>query len=78
MQTSQLFTSLQQRQQQRDYRYLKGLVIILFLALIVSLCAGDTWIWPRQWFSERGQLFVWQLRLPRSLAVMMVGASLAV
>lgn len=78
MQTSQLFTSLQQRQQQRDYRYLKGLVIMLFLALIVSLCAGDTWIWPRQWFSERGQLFVWQLRLPRSLAVMMVGASLAV
>ncbi|CNG48060.1 vitamin B12 ABC transporter permease BtuC [Yersinia kristensenii] len=78
MQTSQLFTVLQQRQQQRDHLYLKGLVVILFSAFFISLCVGDIWIWPTQWFSETGQLFVWQLRLPRTLAVMMVGASLAV
>ncbi len=29
MQTSQLFTALQQRQRQRDYRYLTGLVVML-------------------------------------------------
>ncbi|HDL6608691.1 TPA: vitamin B12 ABC transporter permease BtuC [Yersinia enterocolitica] len=78
MQTSHLFTALQQRQQQRDNRYLKGLVVILLLALFISLCAGDIWLWPTQWFSETGRLFVWQLRLPRALAVLMVGASLAV
>lgn len=78
MQTSHLFIALQQRQQQRDNRYLKGLVVILLLALLISLCAGDIWLWPTQWFSETGRLFVWQLRLPRALAVLMVGASLAV
>ena len=78
MQTSHLFTALQQRQQQRDNRYLKGLVVILLLSLLISLCAGDIWLWPTQWFSETGRLFVWQLRLPRALAVLMVGASLAV
>lgn len=39
MQTSQLFTALQQRQQQRDHRYIKGLVVTLVLALAISLCA---------------------------------------
>ncbi|ABS47946.1 vitamin B12 import system permease BtuC [Yersinia pestis] len=78
MQTSQLFTALQQRQRQRDYRYLTGLVVMLLFALLISLCAGDVWIWPEHWFSESGKLFVWQLRLPRSMAVIMVGASLAV
>ncbi len=58
MQTSHLFTTLQQRQRQRDNRYLKGLVVILLLALLISLCAGDFWLWPTQWFSETGRLFV--------------------
>lgn len=56
MQTSHLFTALQQRQQQRDNRYLKGLVVILLLSLLISLCAGDIWLWPTQWFSETGRL----------------------
>ncbi len=68
MQTSQLFTALQQRQRQRDHRYLTGLVVMLLFALLISLCAGDVWIWPEHWFSESGKLFVWQLRLPRSMA----------
>lgn len=72
MQTSQLFTALQQRQRQRDYRYLTGLVVMLLFALLISLCAGDVWIWPEHWFSESGKLFVWQLRLPRSMAVIML------
>lgn len=33
-------------------------------------CAGN-------WFSARGDLFVWQIRLPRTLAVLLVGAALA-
>ncbi|AJJ63939.1 vitamin B12 ABC transporter permease BtuC [Yersinia aldovae] len=78
MQTSQLFTALQQHQQHRDHRYLGGLAAMLFMALVISLCAGDVWLWPMQWFSEQGKLFVWQLRLPRAMAVIMVGASLAV
>ncbi len=36
MQTSQLFTALQQRQRQRDYRYLTGLVVMLLFALLIS------------------------------------------
>lgn len=48
------------------------------MALLFSLCAGDQWIWPSEWFSDRAQLFVWQLRLPRALAVMLVGAATAV
>ena len=33
--------------------------------------------WPRQWFSAKGELFIWQIRLPRTLAVLLVGAALA-
>ncbi|AKA37372.1 vitamin B12 ABC transporter permease BtuC [Yersinia ruckeri] len=78
MQINQTFQLLQQRQLQRDRRYLRLLVLGSLLALTVSLCAGEVWLWPSQWYSADGQLFVWQLRLPRALAVMMVGASLAV
>ncbi|AJI94999.1 fecCD transport family protein [Yersinia ruckeri] len=78
MQINQTFQLLQQRQLQRDRRYLRLLVLGTLLALTVSLCVGEIWLWPSQWYSADGQLFVWQLRLPRALAVMMVGASLAV
>ena len=33
---------------------------------------------PGDWFSPRGELFVWQIRLPRTLAVLLVGAALAI
>ncbi|MDF9910340.1 UNVERIFIED_ORG: ABC-type cobalamin transport system permease subunit [Pantoea brenneri] len=54
------------------------LALMLSALLCLSLCAGDSWIAPSDWFTESGRLFVWQLRLPRSLAVVLVGASLAV
>ncbi|AHG22343.1 vtamin B12-transporter permease [Chania multitudinisentens RB-25] len=78
MPTIPIFTLLQQNQRQRDKRYLALLALGVAVAFIFSLSAGDVWIWPNQWLSEAARLFVWQLRLPRALAVMLVGASLAV
>lgn len=78
MPTSRTFTLLLQHQRYRDKRQLGLLALGVAVALLVSLCAGDQWIWPSAWFSDRAQLFVWQLRLPRALAVMLVGAALAV
>ncbi|ROP62416.1 vitamin B12 transport system permease protein [Enterobacter sp. BIGb0383] len=66
-----------QLQQQHSRRWLTGLLLLLLLSLVISLCAGDSWIGPQAWFSERGELFVWQIRLPRTLAVLLVGAALA-
>ncbi|WP_339057890.1 vitamin B12 ABC transporter permease BtuC [Candidatus Regiella endosymbiont of Tuberolachnus salignus] len=78
MQTGERFFLLQQRQRRHDQHYLAGLFFAGLLVFLLSLCAGEAWIWPHQWLSEAGRLFVWQLRLPRALAVIMVGASLAV
>ncbi|KHT34225.1 vtamin B12-transporter permease [Pectobacterium carotovorum subsp. carotovorum] len=71
------YSQLKQQQCRRDRRSLALLLAFLALTLVVSLCAGDRWIWPTAWLDEAQQLFVWQLRLPRTLAVMLVGASLA-
>lgn len=64
-------------QTRRHARWLGGLSLLLLLAIVVSLCAGDQWIAPTDWLSPRGQLFVWQIRLPRTFAVVLVGAALA-
>lgn len=64
--------------QRRATVWLSGLLLFCLILLIISLCAGERWIAPTQWLTPDGQLFVWQLRLPRSLAVMLVGAALAV
>lgn len=64
-------------QTRRHARWLGGLSLLLLLAIVVSLCAGDQWIAPGDWLTLRGQLFVWQIRLPRTLAVVLVGAALA-
>jgi len=77
MALSATFSHLLKQQQQRDRRLLGALVVGLLLVFVASLCAGEQWFWPWQWPSSSAQLFVWQLRLPRSLAVLMVGASLA-
>ncbi|WP_301538802.1 iron chelate uptake ABC transporter family permease subunit, partial [Klebsiella quasipneumoniae] len=60
-----------------DIRRLLLLVLLLTAATVVSLCAGDRWLAPQSWFSPDGQLFVWQIRLPRTLAVILVGGALA-
>ncbi|WP_256738915.1 iron chelate uptake ABC transporter family permease subunit, partial [Cronobacter sakazakii] len=64
-------------QRRRERRVLMGLALALVLAVMVSLCAGDVWLWPAAWTSEAGKLFVWQIRLPRTFAVVLVGAALA-
>ncbi len=66
-----------QRQRCRNRQWLAGLTLLLLLATMISLCAGDRWIAPGNWFSANGQLFVWQIRMPRTLAVVLVGAALA-
>ncbi|HDV8449399.1 TPA: vitamin B12 ABC transporter permease BtuC, partial [Escherichia coli] len=67
------------RQQQRqNIRWLLCLSVLMLLALLLSLCAGEQWISPGDWSTPRGELFVWQIRLPRTLAVLLVGAALAI
>ncbi|WP_318368835.1 vitamin B12 ABC transporter permease BtuC [Enterobacter sp.] len=64
-------------QHQRHVRWLCGLTLLLLITFVISLSAGEQWITPDDWFSDAGKLFVWQIRLPRTLAVMLVGAALA-
>ena len=70
--------TLARQQQRQNIRWLLCLSVLMLLALLLSLCAGEQWISPGDWFSPRGELFVWQLRLPRTLAVLLVGAALAI
>ncbi|HDV9666572.1 TPA: vitamin B12 ABC transporter permease BtuC, partial [Escherichia coli] len=62
----------------QNIRWLLCLSVLMLLALLLSLCAGEQWISPGDWFTPRGELFVWQIRLPRTLAVLLVGAALAI
>ncbi|EFE1514098.1 vitamin B12 ABC transporter permease BtuC [Escherichia coli] len=70
--------TLARQQQRQNIRWLLCLSVLMLLALLLSLCAGELWILPGGWFSPRGELFVWQIRLPRTLAVLLVGAALAI
>lgn len=66
------------RQQHRsDLRWMWVLLLSLLAVMAVSLCAGEQWIGPSRWLSDEGTLFIWQIRLPRTLAVVLVGAALA-
>ncbi|QML56510.1 vitamin B12 ABC transporter permease BtuC [Escherichia coli] len=69
--------TLARHQQRQNIRWLLCLSVLMLLALLLSLCAGEQWISPADWFTPRGELFVWQIRLPRTLAVLLVGAALA-
>lgn len=60
-------------QQRRSRRWLFGLTLLLLVTLLISLCAGEQWIPPGEWLSAKGQLFIWQIRLPRTPAVLLVG-----
>ncbi|EEW6929132.1 vitamin B12 ABC transporter permease BtuC [Escherichia coli] len=70
--------TLARQQQRQNIRWLLCLSVLMLLALPLSLCAGEQWISPGDWFTPRGELFVWQIRLPRTLAVLLVGAALAI
>lgn len=78
MKNTPTFTVLERQQHRRDRRLLCLFSIGLVLVFLFSLCAGENWFWPDNWFGSQGQLFIWQLRLPRALAVILVGAGLAV
>ncbi|WP_369311450.1 vitamin B12 ABC transporter permease BtuC [Providencia rettgeri] len=69
---------LQKQQNKSDIRVMAFLLFSLCIVGGVSLCAGETWYWPNQWMDDAARLFVWQIRLPRMLAVIVVGAGLAV
>lgn len=69
--------ALARHQHRHDRRRLCFLALLLLIACTFSLCAGDQWIAPEAWFSDAGRLFVWQIRLPRTVAVMLVGGALA-
>ncbi|EIK5254711.1 vitamin B12 ABC transporter permease BtuC [Escherichia coli] len=70
--------TLARQQQRQNIRWLLCMSVLMLLALLLSLCAGEQWISPGDWFTPRGELFVWQIRLPRTLAVLLVGAALAI
>lgn len=70
--------TLARQQQRQNICWLLCLSVLMLLALLLSLCAGEQWISPGDWFTPRGELFVWQIRLPRTLAVLLVGAALAI
>ncbi|EJW0418446.1 TPA: vitamin B12 ABC transporter permease BtuC [Escherichia coli] len=70
--------TLARQQQRQNIRWLLCLSVLMLLALLLSLCAGEQWISPGDWFTPRGELFVWQIRLPRTLAVLLVGAALVI
>ena len=63
---------------QRALWWLCGLSLCCFFLILLSLCIGESWLPPPQWLTPEAKLFVWQLRFPRTLAVLLVGASLAV
>ena len=70
--------TLARQQQRQNIRWLLCLSVLMLLALLLSLCAGEQWISPGDWSTPSGELFVWQIRLPRTLAVLLVGAALAI
>lgn len=77
MSIPQTFSAFEQQQRNRDRRWLYGLSMLLLVTGALSLSAGESWLWPDQWLGTEARLFVWQLRFPRTVAVIMVGASLA-
>ncbi|MEI9748118.1 vitamin B12 ABC transporter permease BtuC [Moellerella wisconsensis] len=78
MQTTNLIQQFNQRQKRADSRFILFLVGFLLVIMLFALSAGEIWLWPTSWSSDTAQLFVWNIRLPRVLAVMTVGAGLAV
>ncbi|WIE10233.1 vitamin B12 ABC transporter permease BtuC [Providencia rettgeri] len=69
---------LKNKQKATDLRLIVILVISLCIVSVFYLCVGEIWYWPNQWVGESAKLFVWQIRFPRLLAVIVIGAALAV
>ncbi|EJD9551184.1 vitamin B12 ABC transporter permease BtuC [Escherichia coli] len=61
----------------RNFRFISILLLLLLFLSVISLCVGEQLLFPNKWFSNIGQIFVLNIRLPRTIAVIMVGAALA-
>ncbi len=68
----------EQQLQRRNRCWLIGLTLTLLLLIVLGISSGEQWISPASWATPQGHLFVWQIRLPRTLAVVLVGAALAI
>ncbi|MEQ5391055.1 vitamin B12 ABC transporter permease BtuC [Proteus sp. fly-1013] len=66
------------RQRIGDRKKLFLMALVLCFLFIFSLSVGEISLFPHQWLTDEAYLFVWQIRLPRILAVVTVGASLAI
>ena len=66
------------RQRFLERRWLLALFATMLGMAVLSLSAGDQWFAPQHWMHEDAQLFIWQIRLPRTLSVLLVGAALAI
>lgn len=71
------FFHLKKNEKLGDDIKLTSMAIFLALMFILSLCLGDIWLTPIEWFSPEAKFFVWNLRFPRALSVICVGAALA-
>ncbi len=69
--------TLARQQQRQNIRWLLCLSVLMLLALLLSLCAGEQWISPGDWFTSWRTVRL-QIRLPRTLAVLLVSAALAI
>lgn len=70
--------NLQKNQLRSDMRLVIVLIILLVVTAVIALSVGEIHLWPNQWMNDTAQLFVWQIRFPRTLAVIVIGAALAV
>ncbi|MGL9735211.1 MAG: iron chelate uptake ABC transporter family permease subunit [Symbiopectobacterium sp.] len=53
------------------------LTLLAAVTVIIELCAGDRWVLSWAWWDDAQRVFIWQLRIPRTLAMMLVVANLA-
>ncbi|MEQ5703432.1 vitamin B12 ABC transporter permease BtuC [Providencia rettgeri] len=74
----QQLENLHHQQRCSDLKLITLLSALLITAVLLSLCAGEVWLPPTRWMSDAGHMFVGQIRFPRTLAVIVIGAALAV
>lgn len=71
------FRQLIQHKQRRWYYASWLMVIALLLSSVVYAMVGEVWIWPFSSHSPLEQQLLVELRLPRLLAVILIGSALA-
>lgn len=67
------------QQQRRRWHWAYGVAFFaLVITVLLALSVGAIWIWPWEAHSQLDATLVWQLRLPRLIAAVSIGAALAV